>query len=202
MTGTTFGLYSSWIADGGGYVLVGAETASLENRYTATDSAGSDIRGRYKTRAYRLHAEGGVPFRVAQSWYIEPQLGLSVGSVDGSEHTTSNGVRIAHDGYEVSFARAGVAVGRTLQGPRLSGRLYPRAAARHDFGDDLRITASRDGGSIVPETAERTGRGGEFGAGADLAVGARTGVYFEASKATATDTERDWGVQAGFRYSW
>ncbi|MEZ0471673.1 autotransporter outer membrane beta-barrel domain-containing protein [Luteimonas salinilitoris] len=202
LTGTTVGLYSTWIADGGAYVLVGAETTSLENRYTARDSTGTDIAGRYRTRARRLHAEGGYPFRFAQSWYVEPQLGVSVGVVDGREHVTSNGVRVAHDDYDISFARAGIAVGRTLQGPRLGGSAYVRASARHDFGDDPRIAASRDGGGIVPETADRTGTGGEFAAGADLAVGARTGLFFEASRATGTGTERDWGVRAGLRYSW
>lgn len=202
LTGTTLGLYSAWVADGGAYVLVGAEAASLENRYASIDSTGANIRGRYETRAYRLHAEGGYPFHLARSWYIEPQLGLSVGAVDGSDHTTSNGVRIAHDDYDVSFARAGAAVGRTLQGPALAGRVYLRAAARHDFGDDLRIAASRDGGSIVPEAADRTGTGGEFAAGADLAIGARAGLFFEASKASGEGTGRDWGAQAGFRYNW
>ncbi|WP_255516279.1 autotransporter outer membrane beta-barrel domain-containing protein [Luteimonas suaedae] len=202
LTGTTVGLYSTWIADGGAYVLIGAETTSLENRYTARDSTGTDIAGRYRTRARRLHAEGGYPFRFAQSWYVEPQLGVSVGVVDGREHVTSNGVRVAHDDYDISFARAGVAVGRTLQGPRLGGNAYVRASARHDFGDDPRIAASRDGGGIVPETADRTGTGGEFAAGADLAVGARTGLFFEASRTTGTRTERDWGVRAGLRYSW
>lgn len=133
---------------------------------------------------------------------VEPQLGVSVGVFEGREHVTSNGVRVVHDDYDISFARAGVAVGRTLQGPRLGGSAYVRASARHDFGDDPRIEASRDGGGIVPETADRTGTGGEFAAGADLAVGEHTGLFFEASRATGTGTERDWGVRAGLRYSW
>lgn len=202
LTGTSFGLYSTWIFDSSAYVLVGADTASLENLYAARDSTGAEIRGRYRTRAHRLHAEGGFPIHFAQDWYIEPQVGLSVGRVNGSEHTTSNGVLVRHDDYDASYVRAGVAIGRTLQGQRLRGDVYARAAARQDFGDDPRITASRDGGSIVPDTVDRTGAGGEFALGANLGVGKRAGVFFEASRATGNGTERDWGAQAGVRFSW
>ena len=202
LTGTTLGLYSAWVADGGAYVLAGVETSSLENRYTARDSTGSDIHGRYETRAHRLHAEGGHPFRFARSWYVEPQIGLSLGTVDASDHATSNGVRITHDDYDVMFARLGVAVGRTLEGPTLGGDLYLRVSARHDFGDDPRVAASRDGGGIVPEAADRTGTGSELAAGADLALGARSGLFFEASGSTGAGIERDWGARVGFRYSW
>jgi outer membrane autotransporter protein len=202
LTGTSFGLYSTWIFDSSAYVLVGADTASLENLYAARDSTGAEIRGRYRTRAHRLHAEGGFPIHFAQDWYIEPQVGLSVGRVNGSEHTTSNGVLVRHDDYDASYVRAGVAIGRTLQGQRLRGDVYARAAARQDFGDDPRITASRDGGSIVPDTVDRTGAGGEFALGANLGVGKRAGVFFEASRATGNGTERDWGAQAGVRFNW
>jgi outer membrane autotransporter protein len=202
LTGTSFGLYSTWIFDSSAYVLVGAETASLKNLYTARDSTGTQIDGRYSTRAHRLHAEGGFPIRFAQDWYLEPQVGLSVGRVKGSEHTTSNGVLVSHEDYDVSYARAGLAIGRTLQGQRLRGDLYARIAARQDFGDDPRITASRDGGSIVPDTVDRTGAGGEFALGANLGVGKRAGVFFEASRATGKGTERDWGAQAGVRINW
>jgi outer membrane autotransporter protein len=176
LTGTSFGLYSTWIFDSSAYVLVGAETASLKNLYTARDSTGTAIDGRYSTRAHRLHAEGGFPIRFALDWYLEPQVGLSVGRVKGSKHTTSNGVLVSHDDYDASYARAGVAIGRTLQGQRLRGDIYARAAARQDFGDDPRITASRDGGSIVPDTVDRTGAGGEFALGANLGVGKRAGI--------------------------
>lgn len=202
LSGTRFGLYSTWIFGSGAYVLVGAETASLKNTYAARDSNGTDIGGRYRTRAHRLHAEGGFPIRFAQGWYLEPQLGLSVGRVKGSEHTTSNGVLVSHDDYDASYARAGLAIGRTLQGQRLRGDVYARAAARQDFGDDPRITACRDGGSIVPDTVDRTGAGGEFALGANLGVGERARVFFEASRATGKGTERDWGAQAGVRFTW
>nr|WP_255783867.1 autotransporter outer membrane beta-barrel domain-containing protein [Lysobacter chinensis] len=202
LTATTLGLYAAWVADSGAHVLAGLETSSLENRYTARDSTDSEIHGRFDTRAHRLHAEGGYPFRFARSWYVEPQIGVSVGTVDASRHTTSNGVRIDHDDHDVASARVGVAIGRTLQGPTLGGEVYLRAAALHDFGDDPHIAASRDGGGIVPEAVDRTGTGGEFAAGADLTLGARSGLFFEASSSTGTGIERDWGVRVGFRYSW
>jgi outer membrane autotransporter protein len=203
LTGTTLGLYGRWTADSGAYALLGAGVASLENRYTARDSQGREIAGKYRTEAGQLYAEGGYPFELASSYYIEPQLGLSVGAIRGSRHTTLNGVLVDQDRLDTSFARVGVAFGKTLQGSRLQGNVYARASALHYFGDNLDIAASKDGGSIVPETADRKGTGGELVLGADVGfAGKRTGLFFEASGASGMETKQHWAVQAGLRHSW
>ncbi|QDH71237.1 autotransporter outer membrane beta-barrel domain-containing protein [Marilutibacter alkalisoli] len=201
LSGTTVGLYSGWIGEMGGYVVVGAETASLKNRYSARDSQGRDITGEYRARANRAYVEGGYPFRFHGSWYIEPQLELSAGAIGRNDHTTSNGVHVRQERLDASFARAGLALGRTLQGAKTQGSVYARASALHHFGDPLEITASRDGGSIVPDTLDREGSGSEFVLGGNVSL-SRTGLFFEASKASGVDLERDWAVQAGLRYRW
>lgn len=203
LSGTTLGLYGRWSADSGSYVLLGADTSFLENRYSARDSQGREIAGKYRTEAGRLYAEGGYPFRLSKSYYVEPQLGLSVGLLRDGQHTTLNGVRIDQDRLDSSFARLGVAFGRKLQGAHRQGNVYARASALHYFGDDLDITASMDGGSIVPETARRKGTEGELVLGADVGVsGKRTELFFEASGASGMETKRYWALQAGLRHSW
>ena len=73
----------------------------------------------------------------------------------------------------------------------------------HYFGDNLDITASMNGGSIVPDTAKRKGTGGEIVLGADVNLSRkRTGLFFEASAASGMETKRYWAVQAGLRHSW
>jgi outer membrane autotransporter protein len=201
LTGTTAGLYTGWTGSSGAYLMLGAEAASLENRYRARDSQGSDITGEYRARARRAYAEGGYPFRLTDSWYLEPQLELSAGVVARNDHTTSNGVLVRQEQLDASFARAGLSLGRTLQGPRWNGRVYARASALRHFGDPAQITASRDGGSIVPETADREGMGSEYVLGANLSL-RRAGVFLEASTESGVDVKRDWGVQAGLRYRW
>jgi outer membrane autotransporter protein len=203
LTATTLGLYGTWNADNGAYLLLGASASSLENRYSARDSQGRDISGRYRTEAGQAYAEGGYPFKLGNGYYIEPQLGLAAGSVRGSRHTTANGVLIKQDKLDTSYARTGVAVGRTLQGVRLQGNVYARASALHYLGDNLDITASKDGGSIAPDTADRKGTGGEFTLGADVNLGSkRTGLFFEASTASGMEVKQHWGVQLGLRHSW
>lgn len=203
LRGTTLGLYGRWGADSGSYVLLGADTSFLENRYSARDSQDREIAGKYRTEAGRLYAEGGYPFQLSKSYYLEPQLGLSVGLIRDSQHTTLNGVRIDQDRLDSSFARLGVAFGRKLQGAHRQGNVYARASALHYFGDNLDITASMNGGSIVPETARRKGTGGELVLGADMGFsGKRTELFFEASGASGMETKRYWSMQAGLRHSW
>lgn len=203
LTATTLGLYGSWNADSGAYLLLGASASSLENRYSARDSQGRNIGGRYRTEAGQVYAEGGYPFKLGNGYYIEPQLGLAAGTLSGSRHATANGVLINQDKLDTSYARAGVAVGRTLLGTRLQGHAYARASALHYLGDNLDITASKDGGSIAPDTADRTGTGGEFTLGADVNLGSkRTGLFFEASAASGLEVKQHWGVQLGLRHSW
>lgn len=48
--------------------------------------------------------------------------------------------------------------------PGLDGDLYTQWSAQHYFGDELKLTASRDGSRIVPVAADRAGTGGEWGA--------------------------------------
>lgn len=203
LSGTTLGLYGRWSADKGSYVLLGAGASSLQNRYSARDSQGREIAGRYRAETGQLYAEGGYPFQLSESYYLEPQLGLSVGMIRDSQHTTLNGVRIDQDRFDSSFARVGVAFGRKLQGARRQGNVYARASALHYFGDHLDITASMEGGSIVPETAKRKGTGSELVLGADVTFsGKRTGLFFETSGASGMETKRYWAVQAGLRHSW
>ncbi len=201
LQGTTLGLYSGWAADSGPYLLLGADASLLENSYRARDSENRKIVGKYRTQAARTYAEGGYPFELANGYYIEPQLGLSVGTIRGSRHTTRNGVQIDQDRLVSSVARAGVEIGKTLQGPGIDGGLYVRASALRYQGDNLDINASKDGGSIAPDTAERKGTGSEFVLGGDVGLG-NTRLFIEASAATAVDAQRNWTVQAGWRHNW
>lgn len=201
LTGTTLGLYSGWAADSGPYLLLGVDASLLENRYSARDSQNRKIVGQYRTQAARTYAESGYPFRFANGYYIEPQLGLSVGVVRGSQHTTRNGVEIDQDRQVSSVARAGVELGKTLQGVGMNGGLYARASALRYQGEQLDISASKDGGSIAPDTVARKGNGHEFVLGGDVGFGP-TNLFIEASTASAVDAERSWAVQAGLRHSW
>jgi outer membrane autotransporter protein len=203
LTGTTIGLYGQWNADNGTYALLGVNASSLKNRYAASDSEGRATAGEYRTEASQLYLEGGRTFKLANSYYIEPYLGLSAGAIRGSKHTTSNGVQIDQDKIDTSLARAGVTFGKTLHGERLNGNVYARASALHYLGDDVDITASRDGGSIVPDSLDRKGTEGELLVGGDIVLGnQRTGLFLEAAGSTGAETKQHWTVQAGFRHSW
>jgi outer membrane autotransporter protein len=201
LKGTTLGLYSGWAADNGPYLLLGADLSLLENSYSARDSQNREIAGKYRTQAARTYAEGGYPFELANGYYVEPQLGLSVGTIRGNRHTTGTGVQIEQDRLVSSVARAGVEIGKTLQGPGVDGGLYVRASALRYQGDSLEISATKDGGSIAPDTAERNGTGSEFVLGGDVGLG-NTRLFIEASSATAVDAQRNWAVQAGLRHNW
>jgi len=203
LTGTMLGLYGHWNADNGAYLLLGAGASSLKNRYAARDSEGRNIVGKYRTEAGQLYAEGGRTFKLANAYYIEPQFGLSAGTIRGSDHTTHNGVRISQDKLDTSFARVGIVFGRRLQGARLDGNVYARASALHYLGDNLDIAAAKDGGSIVPDTSDRKGTSGEFMLGVDVGFGnKRTSMFLEASGATGAETKRHGAVQAGLRHRW
>lgn len=203
LSATTLGLYGSWGAEGGGYVLLGAAASALENRYTARDSQGRNIGGRYRTEAGQLYAESGYPFKLSRGYYIEPQLGLSAGTIRDSQHTTVNGVQIKQDRLDTSFARAGAEFGKTLRGAQVQGNAYARVSALHYFGDNLDITASKDGGSFTPETADRKGTGAELALGADIRFNSsRSGLFFEAATTAGMEVKQHWGVQAGWRHRW
>jgi outer membrane autotransporter protein len=200
-TGATLGLYGGWNAAQGPYLVLGADASSLEISYVARDSAGREIVGKNRTQAGRVYAESGYPIQLTDAYYIEPQLGLSVGRIRGNQRRARNGVAIDQGSQTTGVARPGMTFGKTLQGERLRGNLYVRAAALHYFGDDLDITASKDGGSILVDTAKRTGSGSEFALGVDVGFAA-TGLFIEASEASGVDTKRSWSVQAGLRHSW
>lgn len=201
LTGTTLGLYSGWVADSGPYLLLGADASLLENRYSARDSENREIVGKYRTQAARTYAESGYPIKLGNGYYLEPQLGLSVGVIRGSRHTTRNGVQIDQDRQVSSVVRTGVELGKTLQGAGINGGLYVRASALRYQGDELDINASKDGGSIAADTADRNGIEHEFVLGGDIGFGP-TNLFLEASEASGVDTKRNWAVQAGLRHSW
>lgn len=203
LTGTALGLYGQWSADNGSYALFGANASSLKNRYTTRDSEGRAISGEYRTEAGQLYVEGGHTFELANAYYIEPYLGLSVGNIRGNAHTTSNGVRVDHGKLDTSFAGTGVTFGKVLQSAQHQGSVYARVSALHYLGDNLDIVASKDGGSIAPETLDRKGTEGELAVGGDIVFGnKRTGLFLEASGSRGAETKRHWNVQIGLRHSW
>ena len=81
--------------------------------------------------------------------------------------------------------------------------MYARVSALHYLGDNLDIVASKDGGSIAPETLDRKGTEGELAVGGDIVFGnKRTGLFLEASGSRGAETKRHWNIQIGLRHSW
>ena len=83
----------------------------------------------YKTDATSLSVEYGKRIACSSDWYVEPQVQMTYGRINGYDYVSDKGIRTAYDDMDSLIGRIGFAVGKQYQ----SGTLYFKASALHEF---------------------------------------------------------------------
>ncbi len=190
--------YGSYIADNGLFVDVTAKYGWLENEFQISLADGSSSSGSYDANAFSLSAEAGWRYPLSRLFYVEPQVEMMYGRVEGVDYTTSTGLSVEHDGVDTLIGRAGFVLG--LNCPDQKGNAYIRASVLHDFLGEADYSFSKNGQSRHLSD-DLGGTWYEFGIGTNINWTPDIHTYLDVEASAGGEVDTDYRVNVGVRYS-
>ncbi|SDE69996.1 TonB-dependent receptor domain-containing protein [Sporomusa acidovorans] len=209
------GLYTTWVGDKGHYLDFTVRGSKLSNNYKYFDSDDSLHENDYGTWAYGAGLRYGYQKELPGGWFVEPQAGLSYGTVKGYSYTQDNNMRYNQEEMKMLLGRFGVTAGRNFTTGDRRGTVYAKVAVNHDFQDGGKANAEAltwnknlnggTGGWEVGATLPMNTLAGkdtwyEFALGTTLQTGKGQNAFVELTKTTGGKVNTDWQVNAGM--SW
>ena len=201
MSSTGVGVYTSWLGSKGHYFDVIARGSKLSNDFKLVDLSGNSAKADYDTWAYGISAEYGYRQNLNAGWFVEPQAELSLGHINSTDYTMSNGARIENDGVDSAVVRLGFLGGKEFTIGGRTSNAYVKASALHDFGGNGGATAYYETDSLIMQTGDLTGTWYEIGLGANLGIAKNSNLYFDALKTFNGSLRTDWQFNAGLRFT-
>ncbi|GBG58132.1 BrkA autotransporter [Sporomusaceae bacterium FL31] len=204
------GLYTSWLGDKGHYLDLTVRGSKLTNKYRFYDADENPFENDYGTWTYGAGLRYGFQKELPNGWYLEPQAGLTYGTMKGYNYIQSNGMRYNQDEMDMLIGRFGITAGRNFASGDKRGIVYAKAAVNHDFKDGGRARA--DAGyfdskgkyhastSVPMNTLAGKDTWYEFAVGASLQTGKDQNAFLELNKTAGGKVNTDWQVNAGIAW--
>ena len=192
--GYGFALYGTWFVPCGAYVDLMAKYNRLEN-----DFALNGMDGDYNSNAYGVSVETGYRFEFMDGGlYLEPQVGVNYGHIEGETIKTSNNVRIDQDSYDSIIGRAGLRAG--FKFPENKGTIYARLSGLYDFDGEVNGTASKGAAHNTIEE-DLGGAWVEMGVGANFNWTPNTYTYVDFERTNGGDVKENYRWNVGVRHT-
>ena len=189
-------IYGTWMAENGLFVDLIGKYSRLETEFTSNKLAGE-----FDNNGWSLSAEAGWRFKPVDEAFVEPQVELTYGRLEGDAFHGSNGVNIVQDDFDSLIGRAGVRAGFFF--PEKKGTIYAKASVAHDFKGDMESFAYLDE-PYTPTATLKDELGGtwyEFGLGANFNWSETTYAYVDLQRTTAGNVNEAWRWNVGVRHA-
>lgn len=191
-----FGIYGTWLADNGLFVDLIGKYSRLSTEFTS-----GSLTGDYDNNGWSLSAEVGWQYKPVDFAFIEPQVELTYGRINGDSFRSPTGVNIEQDDFESLIGRVGVRTG--LFFPEAKGSIYAKASIVHDFKGDMESYAYLDQPGTATQTMkdELGGTWYEYGIGANFSWSDNTYTYVDLQRTTAGNVNENWRWNIGIRHA-
>ncbi|MBQ3114022.1 MAG: autotransporter outer membrane beta-barrel domain-containing protein [Phascolarctobacterium sp.] len=189
-TNKALSIYGSKLNDDGTFIDLIAKYARLENDFDL-----GTAKGDYDTNGYSFSAEYGKRIQQGNGLWIEPQVELTYGQVDGATYMVG-GRTVNQDNMESLIGRVGFSLGKDIS----KGNVYARASYLYDFEGETSATFSK---GIATDSFEQDLGGGwwEVGVGANINLSKATYIYADIEKTFGGEVDTNWQWNMGVRYS-
>jgi outer membrane autotransporter protein len=151
----------------------------------------------YKTDATSLSVEYGKRITCSSDWYVEPQVQMTYGRINGYDYVSDKGIRTAYDDMDSLIGRIGFAVGKQYQ----SGTLYFKASALHEFCGSSTVNMIDKLGETYTSENDYGDTWFELGLGGSVALSKNSHLYGDVERSFGADIQKKWQVNAGLRFS-
>lgn len=139
-----FGVYGGWLADNGQFVDVIVKRTRMDTDFDLHYTNGDKSTGSFDTWGTSVSVEYGWRLNSPSTkFWVEPQVELSYGHLEGVDYTTSVGVRAKQDSMDSLIGRFGVAVGGTFD----MGSAYVKASVAHEFDGESSVVMTSNNGN-------------------------------------------------------
>ena len=189
-------IYGTWMAENGLFVDLIGKYSHLETEFTSNKLAGE-----FDNNGWSFSAEAGWRFKPVDEAFVEPQVELTYGRLEGDAFHGSNGVNIVQDDFDSLIGRAGVRAGFFF--PEKKGTIYAKASVAHDFKGDMESFAYLDE-PYTPTATLKDELGGtwyEFGLGTNFNWSETTYAYVDLQRTTAGNVNEAWRWNVGVRHA-
>ncbi|OLF55254.1 hypothetical protein BTN82_09685 [Pseudomonas chlororaphis] len=193
----TVGAYATYLHDNGIYVDTVAKFSRYDNDVKMPNNLGNKVKGSFDNNAYGVSVEVGKRFNLVQGWFVEPQIQLSSGRLQGGRYSSSDGLQVKADAIDTLQSRAGGLLGNTIKlNNAMTVQPYIKASwvTEHRGDSEVRI-------NDVKLKAELPGNRGEAGFGAILQLGSQHKLSLDAEYAKGSGIEQPWAVNLGYRFA-
>ena len=186
-------LYGTWMADNGLFLDLIGKYGRISNDFRLN---GMD--GDYDNNAYSVSAELGWRFDPCSFGFIEPQVELTYGRIEGDTFTTKNAARVSQDNFDSLIGRVGVRFG--VKFPKERGNLYLRVSGVHDFRGENKADVRAVNGAAHQKLSEDLGGSWvETALGGNFRLTDATNVYVDLERTTGAKVEENWRWNLGIR---
>ena len=131
-------------------------------------------------------------------WYLDPQLEITLGRLNGAGYSTDNGVRVQTDGVNSASCGIGIALGRAFAN---GGNIYVRGSWLHEFGGSYDINMTDSNNVQLVESQSMKDTWCEVDLGGDVMLGKQNNLYFGIARSFGGTFQKKWQVNAGLRVS-
>ncbi len=191
-----FTLYGIWQHEKGSYFDVTARYSRLDADFTSGLN-GNLMSGSYDNNAYSVSMEAGHKFELTELGFVEPQLEVIYGHIEGDDFTASNGTRVEQKNYDSLIGRLGARAGFYF--PEKKGNIYARFSVVHDFDGEIETTATNGTSRSIKE--DLGGTWVEYGIGGNFRLSDNSNVYVDLERTSGGDVTEQWRWNVGMRYA-
>lgn len=153
-------------------------------------------KGDYSTDATSFGVEYSKRFDAGNDVFVEPQLQLTYGRIDGYNYLSDKGVQVGYDDINSLIGRLGVVAGKEFKG----GSAYVKASVLHEFSGDGAVTMLAANGESYKADKEYGDTWLELGLGGNVALGKNFQLYGDVERSFGGDITKHWGANLGVQY--
>ncbi|HEP8841381.1 TPA: pertactin family autotransporter, partial [Pseudomonas aeruginosa] len=193
----TGGAYATYLHDNGVYVDTVAKFSRYDNDVKMPNNLGSKVKGSFESNAYGVSIEAGKRFNLDKGWFVEPQIQLSSGRLQGGRYTSTDGLQVKAETIDTLQSRVGGLLGNTIKlnnGIVIQPYVKASWVTEHCENSEVRV-------NDIKLKAELPGDRGEIGLGAILQLGNQHMLSLDADYAKGNGIEQPWAVNLGYRFA-
>lgn len=185
--------------ENGGYLDLIVKGTHMHNDFTAiSDQFRYVTKGGYHTNAWQASAEYGRKFHMdkKKEWYLDPQLQLTLGHINGVKYRTDNNLNVRVKGTDSVIGRIGMALGREWK----QGSAFVKLDGLREFAARYKAHYSLDNGVENRSRISMKDTWGEISAGGSYNFNKDTFGFIQVKRSFAADIQTDYRFDIGLRY--
>lgn len=194
----TGALYGTWHNEEGDYFDLIGKVSRMHNRFKViSEEYTYRTKAHHSNWAFSLSAEYGKRFLDKDNGYfVQPQVQLQVGRINGYKYTTDNGIHVDQKAVDSVIGRAGLALGRKLE----DGTWFIRADILREFDGKANASYRLEGGLPNHTRIDFRDTWGEVSLGSTWKLDQKSFAYAQLKKSFCSDVETEYRLDIGYRH--